>query len=249
MTTKSVRAHETRIEIDAPIEEVWKALTDATEIARWFAPKMTVEPGVGGFVIADWGPGIEWKTAIEVWEPNKHLRLVETRDRALSPDPNVEQLEPCRLLQDFYLEGQGGKTVLRLVHSGFGSSKGWDHEYEGTQGGWKACFLRLKTGLERHRHSSVHNIMVTTLREGMTHNQVIEKVEAAAPERFDVAIRHDYQVCGYLPEHNGSIVSISSQPSPTGSIAYVEFTLYALTDAQAREVEAMWRNAVNRALK
>ena len=59
MTTKSVRAHETRIEIDAPIEEVWKALTDATEIARWFAPKMSVEPGVGGTVIADWGPGIE----------------------------------------------------------------------------------------------------------------------------------------------------------------------------------------------
>src|SRR5438477_7285842 len=153
MTTKSVRAHETRIEIDAPIEEVWKALTDATEIARWFAPKMSVESGVGGTVIADWGPGIEWKTTIEVWEPNKHLRLVETRDRALSPDPNVETLEPCRLLQDFYLEGQGGKTVLRLVHSGFGNSAGWDHEYQGTQGGWKACFLRLKTGLERHRHS------------------------------------------------------------------------------------------------
>ena len=248
MTTKSVRAHETRIEIDAPIEEVWKALTDATEIARWFAPKMTVEPGVGGFVIADWGPGIEWKTAIEVWEPNKHLRLVETRDRALSPT-ETEQLEPCRLLQDFYLEAQGGKTVLRLVHSGFGSSKGWDHEYEGTQGGWKACFLRLKTGLERHRHSSVHNVIVSKVCEDITHSQILQKVESAAPEPLDVAIRHGYQVCGYLPRHNGSIVSISAQPTPNGAVAFVELMLYGLSDDESKQVENNWRNAVNRALK
>ena len=37
--TETMRAHETVTEIDAPIEEVWKALTEASEIARWFAPK------------------------------------------------------------------------------------------------------------------------------------------------------------------------------------------------------------------
>jgi uncharacterized protein YndB with AHSA1/START domain len=139
---EATRSHETRIEIAAPIEEVWKALTEASEIARWFAPNIKVEPGVGGIFLADWGPGIEWKTAIEVWEPNRHLRLAETR----------EQPEPCRLLQDYFLEVEGGKTVLRLVHSGFGTSAEWDNEYEGTRGGWPVCFFRLKHGLEHPQH-------------------------------------------------------------------------------------------------
>jgi uncharacterized protein YndB with AHSA1/START domain len=103
----SGRSHETSIEIDVPIEEVWKAITEAEAISRWFAPKMTVEPGVGGFVLADWGPGLEWKTTIEVWEPNHHLRLVETRDRVMSAAPVQESLEPCRLVQDYYLEAAG----------------------------------------------------------------------------------------------------------------------------------------------
>ena len=121
--TKAVRAHETRIEIDRPIEEVWKAITDAKEMARWFAGKMTVEPGVGGFVLAEFCPGMEWKTIIEVWEPNRHLRLTENRDRVMSASGLEEVMEACRLVEDFYLETQGGKTVLRLVHSGFGASK------------------------------------------------------------------------------------------------------------------------------
>ena len=92
----AARQHETAIEIDAPIEEVWKAITDAAAMARWFAPKMTVEPGVGGFVIADWGQGIEWKTTIEIWEPNRRLRLVETRDHFIGASLVAETFEPCR---------------------------------------------------------------------------------------------------------------------------------------------------------
>src|SRR5262249_60351970 len=125
------RQHETRIEIDTPIEEVWKAITEASAMSRWFAPKMTVEPGVGGFVLADFGPGLEWKTAIEVWEPNRHLRLVETRDQVMSASPVAEPLEPCRLVQDYYLEAAGGKTVLRLGHSGVGVGEAWGRGYWG----------------------------------------------------------------------------------------------------------------------
>src|ERR1700693_6125910 len=104
--TKAVRAHETRVEIDRPTEEVWKAITDAREIARWFAGKMTVEPGVGGFVLAESCPGMEWKTMIEVWEPNRHLRLTENRDRVVSGSGLEEVSEACRLVEDFYLEAE-----------------------------------------------------------------------------------------------------------------------------------------------
>ena len=174
VTAASGRAHETRVAVDAPIEEVWKAITEAEAIARWFAPKMTVEPGVGGFVLADFGPGMEWKTVIEVWEPNRHLRLVETRGQTISPVE--EKMEPCRLVQDYYLESAGGKTILRLVHSGFGSSQAWDHEYEGTRGGWAACFVRLKLGLERHSKDRTHNFLFTVECHGVEHGPALDRI-------------------------------------------------------------------------
>ncbi len=151
------RSHETRIVIDAPMEEVWKSIAEAGGLARWFAPQMIVEAGAGGSMLADWGPGLAWKTAIEVWEPNRHLRLSETRDQVMSSAPGEQNLEPCRLIQDWYLESENGKTVLRLVHSGFGSSADWDTEYFGTKYGWASCFLRLKHVTEYHRTEAVHN--------------------------------------------------------------------------------------------
>ncbi len=36
------------IEVAAPLEVVWKSLTDGTELARWFPLAASVEPGMGG---------------------------------------------------------------------------------------------------------------------------------------------------------------------------------------------------------
>jgi len=245
MASKEVRAHETRVEIDAPIEEVWKALTEANEIARWFGPKMTVEPGAGGSITADWGSGLEWKNAIEIWEPNRHLRLVETRDHFIGESAakeSNESMEPCRLLQDYYLEGQGGKTVLRMVHSGFGTSANWIQEYEGTRDGWSVCFLRLKHLLERHKNDTVHNLFLTAVCYGIDSILAMRKIEEAAPKPFDVTLHGKHAIAGLLPDCNGSIVSISTQPSAMGSVAYVALTLYGLDDAKANTIEGNWRS-------
>jgi hypothetical protein len=51
---------------------------------------------------------------------------------------------------DWFLEGRGGRTVLRLVHSGFGHDARWDEEYEGTRRGWSFELESLKHYLERH---------------------------------------------------------------------------------------------------
>ena len=42
------------------------------------------------------------------------------------------------------------------------------------------------------------------------------------------------------PEENGSILSLSVQPSPTGVVAYVELAMYGLTDAEAAGIEGKW---------
>ncbi|HEY6327935.1 MAG TPA: SRPBCC domain-containing protein [Blastocatellia bacterium] len=235
------RSHETRIEIDTTIDDVWKTLTDADQIARWFAPRMTVEPGVGGSITADWGAGIVWKTDIEIWEPNRHLRLVETRDHLIGTGPDAHRMEPCRLVQDYYLESDGGKTVLRLVHSGFGTGEGWDLEYEGTRGGWQDCFFRLREGLERHRTDSVHNMIVTQLGQGVTHHDVLSKLEAAMDGRLEIALTGEYHFCGLLPDVNGSVLSVSSQPKEGGTMAYVEMVLYGVSDERAAEIGTAWQ--------
>jgi uncharacterized protein YndB with AHSA1/START domain len=243
-TAVSGRAHETQVALDAPIEEVWKALTEAGAISRWFAPKMTVTPGAGGFMLADWGPGLEWKTAIEIWEPNRHLRLVETRDRVMGSSPVEETLEPCRLVQDYYLESPGGRTVLRLVHSGFGSSEAWDREYEGTRGGWAACFLRLRHALELHRNDSVHNFIVTAPCQGIDSGQALTRIEPAVPTPFKVLLRGKFEFAGLFPELNGSILNVSVQPCPIGSMAYLELLLFGLDDAKAVAIEDQWRHTL-----
>jgi len=237
----AARQHETTIEIDAPIEEVWKAITDAAAMARWFAPKMTVEPGVGGFVMADWGQGIEWKTTIEIWEPNRHLRLVETRDHFIGASPVAETFEPCRLIQDYYLDSAGGKTVLRLVHSGFGSGENWDIEYEGTRGGWAGCFLRMKLGLEQHREESVHSTFLTWTCQGRGYAEVLRQIESATVSPLDVRLRGQYHFCAVLPDLNDSVLNVSVQPCTVGSMAYIEALLYGPAGERAEGFESEWK--------
>jgi len=132
------RSIEKTIEIDAPIESVWRALTEAEELKRWFPLDARVEPGVGGSIWMSWGVTCEGTAQIEVWEPNRHLGYVE---------PSTP---PRRVAVDYYLEARGGKTILRLVHAGFEMKEGWDDEYETVNSGWASFLKGLKHYLEHH---------------------------------------------------------------------------------------------------
>ena len=61
------RSIETQIEINAPIEAVWKALTDGEELANWFPLKARVTPGVGGSVWSYWAEDMQWESPIDAW--------------------------------------------------------------------------------------------------------------------------------------------------------------------------------------
>ena len=47
---KGTRTQQHEIVIDAPIEAVWKAISDAEELTRWFVEEASVEPAVGGTI-------------------------------------------------------------------------------------------------------------------------------------------------------------------------------------------------------
>jgi uncharacterized protein YndB with AHSA1/START domain len=129
------RVLQREIEIDAPVEEVWRALTDARELARWFPLEARVVPGVGGKIFMSWGPEFESESPIVAWEENKRLS---------SEGP---------ALIEWTLEARGGKTLLRLVQSGFASGAAWEDEFwDSTAFGWGFMLANLRYALERHRN-------------------------------------------------------------------------------------------------
>ena len=80
-----------RIEIDASIEDVWKALTDAEELMRWFPLDARSTPGPGGTIWFSWGPPYEGENRIEIWEPPRHLRLTDAAITGHHRDEGAKQ--------------------------------------------------------------------------------------------------------------------------------------------------------------
>lgn len=133
--TKRERRLEREIEINASVEEVWKALTDAGELTRWFPLEARVTPGVGGKIFVSWGPAFEGEAEILTWEPGKKFAWKD----------------PMGLVE-WTLESRGRKTVVHLLQSGFLGNTDWENEwFDSTAYGWRFMLLSLQVALERHR--------------------------------------------------------------------------------------------------
>ena len=160
------RKHDIEIEIAAPGDLVWKAITEAEGLMRWFAPEVRVEPGEGGSVFLSWGQGMEGKAPITVWEAGK--RFAWTEDHGGRPR-----------VVEIVLEGEGGSTRLRLVHSGFGAEASFDTEYESTSGGWHTFLAMLRYGLEHHPGESAANVTVLRMSQASQPDLWLRAREAA----------------------------------------------------------------------
>jgi uncharacterized protein YndB with AHSA1/START domain len=152
---EKTRSQEVELIIEATVEQVWKALTDAVELSRWFPPSARVEPGPGGNIHLSWAPYCEGDNRIQVWDPPHHLRTgwFEQPETGTSAGVRVikENPEEARLLAvDYFISSREGRTVLRLVHSGFSTSPKWDEEYDGVKRGWTYELRSLRHYLEKH---------------------------------------------------------------------------------------------------
>jgi len=142
---RPLRAIVLEARLDASPADVWHALTDAEALADWFPRKASAEKGVGGIVTLAWDDSQAWPTTIDVWEPERHLRWVDS----LPPGPDG-QPQP-RLFLDWFISTENGQTVLRLVHSGFGTDANWDDQIDGLTGGWTYFLWNLEQILLHHR--------------------------------------------------------------------------------------------------
>jgi uncharacterized protein YndB with AHSA1/START domain len=148
------RAFEMTVDLPASPEDVWRALTTAEELERWFPVSARVTPELGGSMVWSWGEGWDWGTRIEAWEPGRLLRLVQEDARPYDAEgrPVPEgQAAAARIAIEFTLASDRGHTRLRLVHSGFGRGAAWDDEVEGITEGWQAELASLRHYLAHHR--------------------------------------------------------------------------------------------------
>lgn len=146
---KSERKLELHVDVDAPIEAAWKALTEGEGLANWFSPVAKVSgSGLNSEFTAAWGELMAFTTRADVWEPNRRVRWIS--DDVMGPGTTGAT--------DFILETAGGKTRVRLVQSGFGESEGWDDFFEGTETGWTYFLYHLRLYLETYQGRTRHMI-------------------------------------------------------------------------------------------
>lgn len=156
----STRSQLHEIEIDASPESVWRAITDADELARWFSEEARVTAGEGGSIWVSWGEGQAGTSIIEVWEPGKRLRLALQSEAECGPATEQIATRPqSPMIDEYTIETRSGRTVLRLVNSNIPDSSDWDAYYDGTNRGWDMFFLGLRHYLEKHPGRKRNNIL------------------------------------------------------------------------------------------
>lgn len=147
---KPVRTLELHVDIDAPIEEAWKAITTGPGLANWFAPISKVSgPGAGETVTNGWSEEMMMTGTVDAWDPMKHVRWLD-ESGWMGPGTSMAV--------DYFLSTEQGKTRVRLVQSAFGESEAWDDLFDGMEVGWTYFLYNLRIYLEKLRGRTRHMI-------------------------------------------------------------------------------------------
>jgi uncharacterized protein YndB with AHSA1/START domain len=130
--TTPLDAIEKTVELEHPIDRVWRAITDPDEIARWFpneSASLDVRPGgTGDFV---WNlEGKEVRTEVHVHEVDEPHRFVWSWGH----EPSATD-QPVTTVEFELTARDDGGTTLLVRESGFlddkhrtGNTEGWGEE-------------------------------------------------------------------------------------------------------------------------
>ncbi|HEX3571404.1 MAG TPA: SRPBCC family protein [Acidobacteriaceae bacterium] len=139
---------EKRIELKAPVNRVWKAITDHEEFGQWFRVKVD-GPFVPGQVSTGYitYPGYEhlkWQVVVQRIEPE---RLFSFTWHPYAVDQSVEYSKEEPTLVEFQLEPSGRGTLLTLTESGFDKvpAARRDDAFLRNDGGWMQQMENIRT--------------------------------------------------------------------------------------------------------
>ena len=118
--------------IEASTSQVFKALTDADELVKWFVIKARFDPRKGGLVELDWPSRKHRAGKILKFELDKCLEIPWSHGTRVRFD-----LKPTR---------KG--TALTLTHEGWMEDKIWSQDFIGHCVRWTYYLMNLKSWIE-----------------------------------------------------------------------------------------------------
>ena len=131
-----------RVDIDAPVERVWRAFTDSRLLARWAADEASIAPREKGRMRVVFGAEMELDAHIDVLLTPQRIRLI------LLPTPGLPSSDAV-IVEDFLFERAKSNTVLRLLSSGVPAAPVWVTYYLNKRRYWELALTRLKVFLEK----------------------------------------------------------------------------------------------------
>jgi uncharacterized protein YndB with AHSA1/START domain len=136
------RGYAHRVDILADASEVWRALTDPMQLTHWCSPAAVIRPRQGGLFRASVDRVTEFEAQIDVFEPERRLRLLYLPSSTLPPVDTV-------MVDDFILDRVPGGTIVRLLGSGVSGAPEWDTQYWRLRTSWQQAMARLKVFVEK----------------------------------------------------------------------------------------------------
>jgi uncharacterized protein YndB with AHSA1/START domain len=136
------RGYAHRVDIQADARAVWLALTDNQHLTRWCSPAADMRARPGGSFRASVDRVTEFEARIDVFEPQRRLRLIYL------PAPQLPRADSV-MIDDFILDAVPGGTILRLLGSGVPATLEWDTQYWRLRTSWQQAMTRLKVFVEQ----------------------------------------------------------------------------------------------------
>ncbi len=165
------------LRIKAKPEQVYRALTSATELCRWWLAGAETDARSAGRFRMVW-PKVKPKASEngnghsgKSFPPNTALGDSEGYFVDLEPGRKVAWMWKLKRakrlyppLSSFFIERSGRGCEVTLVHAGFSSAASADKFYQGCAAGWEDCLSKLKLYLETGRTCKAQPLDFTELK-------------------------------------------------------------------------------------
>ena len=218
--------------IDAPLEEVWRALRDPAEIARWFGWKY---------------PGLK-----------EEIDLIFHGGAAA--DETAHRIRFQHTGDVFSLEREGNRTIVRLTRAAPAEGT-WDDIYDDVVEGWRTFLQQLRFTLEHHARDERQTVYLSGRARAAADPLPIDAlglhVLAAVPvgARYSaqaatgdtlhgsVWFRSKHQIVLTVDEFGHGLLAIVRRPAGAGSPhggGMAVLTFYGLHDGVFETWRARW---------
>jgi len=130
---------EKEILIEAPIDDVWRVLTEPEHMKQWFAKDCELDGKAGRLSFES---GQTYYLHVEAFEPPHRFVYRWLHEKVMTARPSNS------MLVEFTLQDENGRTRLRVVESGFDQVE-WSDEVKSKYAddhskGWEVFMLRVR---------------------------------------------------------------------------------------------------------